>query len=45
MGFTKEGIQTKPVAVIENHVIVKISSGCDHLVCLSDKGEILTMGK
>ena len=45
MGFTKEGIQTKPVAIIENHVIVQIASGSDHLVCLTDKGEIITLGK
>ena len=45
MGFTKDGYQTTPVSVLEDVVIVKIASGSDHLVCLSDKGEIWTMGK
>ena len=44
MGFTKDGYQTTPVPVLEDTVIVKIASGSDHLVCLSDKGEIWTMG-
>ena len=45
MGFTKAGFQTTPVPILTDQVIVKIASGNDHLVCLSDKGEIWSMGK
>ena len=45
MGFTKAGFQTTPVPILTDQVIVKIASGNDHLVCLSEKGEIWTMGR
>lgn len=45
MGFTKDGsFLTTPVPVLTDQVIVKIESGNDHLVCLSNKGEIWTLG-
>lgn len=44
MGLTTAGIQTKPVCLLAGENIVKISSGGDHLVCLSEKGDIFTCG-
>ncbi|XP_053395077.1 regulator of chromosome condensation-like isoform X2 [Mercenaria mercenaria] len=44
MGFTTNGIQNTPMTMIEGETIVKITSGGDHLVCLSDVGEIFTCG-
>ena len=37
-------IENTPVKVMEDEVVVKISSGADHLVALTNKGEIFTMG-
>ncbi|XP_060594377.1 regulator of chromosome condensation-like isoform X1 [Ruditapes philippinarum] len=44
MGFTTNGIQNTPMHLLEGETIVKITSGGDHLVCLSDVGEIFTCG-
>lgn len=45
MGFTVNGIQNTPMTLLEGHTVVKITSGGDHLVCLTDAGEIFTCGK
>lgn len=45
MGFTANGIQNTPMTLLQGHTIVKITSGGDHLVCLTDAGEIYTCGK
>lgn len=45
MGLTTNGIQNTPMEMLEGETIVKIISGGDHLVCLSDVGEIFTCGK
>ncbi|XP_060077678.1 regulator of chromosome condensation-like [Ylistrum balloti] len=44
IGLTLSGIQKVPVEVLHNETIVKVTSGGDHLVCLTDKGEIYTWG-
>lgn len=44
MGFTANGIQNTPMLLLEGHTVVKITSGGDHLVCLTDAGEIYTCG-
>jgi len=38
-------IEKTPVELLPDQVVLKISSGTDHLVCLTDKGEIFTLGK
>lgn len=45
MGLTTEGIQNRPVQVLQNQQVIKIASGGDHLVCLTNNGEIYTCGK
>ena len=37
-------IEKTPVELMSSHVVVKIASGTDHLVCLTQKGEIFTQG-
>ncbi|KAK7501483.1 hypothetical protein BaRGS_00007287, partial [Batillaria attramentaria] len=44
MGLTKNGIEKKPVEVLPDAVVVKIASGSDHLACLTDLGELYTLG-
>jgi len=44
IGLTSNGIEKYPIELIQEEVIVKIASGSDHLVCLTDNGEILTLG-
>lgn len=44
IGLTKKGIEKKPIEMLPDAVVVKISSGSDHLVCLTDLGEIYTQG-
>lgn len=48
IGLTKEGeICREPVllsCLAGSTVVVKIASGQDHLVCLTDDGRLLTMG-
>ena len=39
-----KGIQRTPVEVLPDMTVVKIASGNDHLVCLTDLGEIYTIG-
>ena len=45
IGLTSNGIEKMPIELIQEEVIIKIASGSDHLTCLTDKGELLTMGK
>uniref|UniRef100_A0A0B6Z548 RCC1-like domain-containing protein n=1 Tax=Arion vulgaris TaxID=1028688 RepID=A0A0B6Z548_9EUPU len=44
MGLTSNGASKIPLELIQEEVIVKVASGCDHLACLTDKGELLTLG-
>ncbi|KAL3868081.1 hypothetical protein ACJMK2_040918 [Sinanodonta woodiana] len=44
IGLTMKGPQHKPVELLPDEVTVKISSGGDHLACLTDKGDIYTLG-
>lgn len=45
MGLTADGVkQMKPVKILNNIQIVKISSGADHLACLSSDGVVYTCG-
>jgi len=37
-------IENSPVKHFESHTISKISSGSDHLLCLTESGEILSVG-
>ncbi|XP_055956186.1 regulator of chromosome condensation [Patella vulgata] len=44
IGLTKSGIEKNPSPLLANEVVVKISSGVDHLTCLTDKGDLYTLG-
>lgn len=45
MGLTPSGKkQTAPLRILEDVEIVKISSGAEHLVCLSSDGDVYTCG-
>lgn len=44
IGLTSNGIEKTPVELIQEEVIVKVVSGGDHLACLTDRGELLTLG-
>ncbi|CAL1547154.1 unnamed protein product [Lymnaea stagnalis] len=44
MGLTSNGIEKKPVELIQEEVVIKMASGSDHLACLTDRGELLTLG-
>lgn len=47
IGLTPDGtVHSKPTSIelINDTAVVKISSGTDHLVCLTDDGEIYTLG-
>jgi len=44
IGLTKEGIQKTPLRLLENHLVTKVSSGSDHIVCLTSTGEIFSFG-
>jgi len=44
IGLTSNGIEKNPIELIQEEVVIKIASGSDHLACLTDKGEILTLG-
>jgi hypothetical protein len=45
MGLTSGGIRQEPLEMLPGETVVKIVSGGDHLVCLSNKGEIFTGGQ
>jgi alpha-tubulin suppressor-like RCC1 family protein len=44
MGLTSNGIQKQPVEMLPGNVVVKIASGADHLVMLSENGQLYTCG-
>jgi len=45
IGLVKEGVlQTTPILVLPGASVVKISSGSDHLVMLTQEGELYSMG-
>ena len=44
IGLTEAGIEKTPVQILHNHTIVKIVSGGDHLVCLTEQGDVYTAG-
>ncbi|XP_076086369.1 regulator of chromosome condensation-like [Mytilus galloprovincialis] len=44
MGLTSGGISKDPLEMCPGETVVKIVSGGDHLVCLTNKGEIFTGG-
>ncbi|KAF5276757.1 hypothetical protein FQR65_LT16207 [Abscondita terminalis] len=44
MGLTPKGNEKLPYEIFPEHVVVKIVSGADHLVCLTTHGEIYTCG-
>uniref|UniRef100_A0A2C9JH32 RCC1-like domain-containing protein n=2 Tax=Biomphalaria glabrata TaxID=6526 RepID=A0A2C9JH32_BIOGL len=44
MGLTTNGIEKTPIELIQEDVVIKMASGSDHLACLTDKGEIFTLG-
>ncbi|KFM66928.1 Regulator of chromosome condensation, partial [Stegodyphus mimosarum] len=45
MGLTADGAkQIKPVKILKDIKIIRISSGNEHIVCLSDKGIVYTCG-
>ncbi|GFY49462.1 regulator of chromosome condensation [Trichonephila inaurata madagascariensis] len=45
MGLTADGVkQIKPIKILNGITIVKISSGTEHLACLSNEGVVYTCG-
>ena len=38
-------VEKTPVELLPDQTVVKIDSGTDHLVCLTKKGEIFTLGE
>ncbi|KAH9523591.1 Regulator of chromosome condensation [Bulinus truncatus] len=44
MGLTTNGIEKSPIEIIQEDVVIKMASGSDHLACLTDRGEIFTLG-
>lgn len=45
IGLLPDGSQSAtPVEIMQGHKMAKIASGGDHLVCLTDKGDIYTLG-
>ncbi|XP_069698532.1 regulator of chromosome condensation isoform X2 [Periplaneta americana] len=44
MGLTSNGIEKRPIAMLPGTIVVKIASGADHLVMLSDNGQLYTCG-
>lgn len=40
----KEGKLEMPEQIMKEHHVIKIASGCDHLVCLTNEGKIYTLG-
>jgi alpha-tubulin suppressor-like RCC1 family protein len=41
MGLTSGGIRQEPLEMLPGETVVKIVSGGDHLVCLTNNGEIV----
>ncbi|RUS71973.1 hypothetical protein EGW08_020266 [Elysia chlorotica] len=44
IGLTNRGIEKLPIELIQEEVVIKVVSGGDHLVCLTDRGELLSLG-
>ncbi|GFN79071.1 regulator of chromosome condensation-like [Plakobranchus ocellatus] len=44
IGLTSNGMEKFPVELIQEEIVVKVASGSDHLVCLTDRGELLSLG-
>lgn len=44
MGLTLEGNKREPVHLLREHICVSIASGADHLVILTKRGHIYTVG-
>lgn len=44
IGLTSDGIQEKPIEILPGETVIKIASGGDHLLCLTEKGEIYSCG-
>nr|CAD7569460.1 unnamed protein product [Timema californicum] len=44
MGLTKDGIQNKPLELFSRIKVTKIASGIDHLVMLTEDGQLFTCG-
>ncbi|CAG2068509.1 unnamed protein product [Timema podura] len=44
MGLTKDGIQNKPLELFSRNKVTKIASGIDHLVMLTEDGQLFTCG-
>lgn len=44
MGLTPRGNEALPVEILPGVKVVKIASGADHLVLLTDKGHVYTCG-
>ncbi|GFU18988.1 regulator of chromosome condensation [Nephila pilipes] len=45
MGLTADGVkQIKPIKILNGITVVKISSGTEHLACLSNEGVVYTCG-
>lgn len=44
IGLTAAGIQVKPIEMLPGETVIKIASGGDHLLCLTEKGEIYSCG-
>jgi regulator of chromosome condensation len=44
MGLSSEGIERKPIEMLPGTVVVKLASGADHLIMLSENGQLYTCG-
>lgn len=44
MGLTPRGNENLPYEMAPNHFVLKIASGADHIVFLTNYGEVLTCG-
>ncbi|KAK7788454.1 hypothetical protein R5R35_012250 [Gryllus longicercus] len=44
MGLTLNGIEKSPVEILPGFTVVKIASGSDHLVMLTNEGQLFTCG-
>lgn len=44
MGLTVLGIQKTPIELLRGVIVVKIASGADHIVMLTNEGQIYTCG-
>jgi len=40
-----QGKLEKPTQIMKEYFVIKVSSGSDHLVCLTNEGLVYTLGK